>query len=148
VFKSILCPVDFSEHSEAALGYAMDLAVLTRGHLTILTVVDSLLDAASQASGQGDTLDAQTQEELQKLLARISTGRRQPPEPPGISVVVGDPAEEILKQVPECQADLIVMGTQGLEGARRLMFGSTTEKVLRESRVPVLAVPMPDGAEG
>jgi nucleotide-binding universal stress UspA family protein len=144
VFKSILCPVDFSEHSEAALGYAIDLAALTHGHVTILTVVDSFLDAASQASGRGDTLDAQTQEELQKLLARIGGGRQQPPSRPGISVVVGDPAEEILKQASEYKADIIVMGTQGLEGAKRLMFGSTTEKVLRESRVPVLAVPAPE----
>jgi nucleotide-binding universal stress UspA family protein len=37
-----------------------------------------------------------------------------------------------------------VMGTKGLEGAKRLVFGSTTERVLRESPVPVLAVPAPD----
>jgi nucleotide-binding universal stress UspA family protein len=36
------------------------------------------------------------------------------------------------------------MGTQGLEGARRLVFGSTTEQVLRESAVPVLAIPLPE----
>jgi nucleotide-binding universal stress UspA family protein len=141
VFKSILCPVDFSEHSEVALGYALELAAVCDAHLTILTVIDSLLEAASTASGRGATLDAQTQQELHAMLTRMSTGRRQPHEPPGISVVVGEPAEEILKQVVECQADLIVMGTQGLEGAKRLMFGSTTERVLRESRIPVLAVP-------
>jgi nucleotide-binding universal stress UspA family protein len=45
----------------------------------------------------------------------------------------------------ECGADLVVMGTQGLEGSRRFVFGSTTEKVLRESPVPVLAVPLPAG---
>ena len=56
---------------------------------------------------------------------------------------MGDAAEEILKQVEECEADLIVMGTQGLEGTRRFVFGSTTEHVLRESTVPVLAVPIP-----
>jgi nucleotide-binding universal stress UspA family protein len=146
VFTSILCPVDFSEHSELALAHAIDLAVLCKANLTILTVVDSLLDAASEASGRRAALDAQTQDELQKLLARLGAGRRQPPKPPGISVAVGDPAEEILKQVVECQADLIVMGTQGLEGARRLVFGSTTEHVLRETRVPVLAVPAAETA--
>ena len=141
MFTSILCPVDFSEHSALALRYALKLADLTGGHLTIVTVVDAFLDAASEASGNRATFTEQTQQEIQKLLARIAPDRR---EPVGIAVQVGDPAEEILKQSDECAADLIVMGTQGLEGAKRLVFGSTTEAVLREARVPVLAVPAPD----
>jgi nucleotide-binding universal stress UspA family protein len=143
VFTSILCPVDFSAHSERALTYAIDLAQLTSAHVTILTVVDSFLEAASSAAGLADTLMHQTQEELQGLLARISVTRGTLREAPGISIVNGDAAEEILKQIEECGADLVVMGTQGLEGTSRFVFGSTTEKVLRESRVPVLAVPLP-----
>ena len=143
VFKSILCPVDFSQHSELALAYAIDLAQLTGAHLTILTVVDAFLEAASSAAGHGDVLARQTQDEMQGLLARISVTRGPLREAPGIAVVNGDAAEEILKQIAECGADLVVMGTHGLEGTRRLVFGSTTEQVLRESTVPVLAVPMP-----
>ena len=146
MFKSILCPVDFSEHSERALGYAIDLVALTGAHLTIVTVVDPFLDAASSAAGHGEALMRQTQEEMQQLLSRIAGTRTQPHEAPGIAVLTGNPAEEILKQIPECDADLIVMGTQGLEGAKRMMFGSTTERVLRESRVPVLAVPAAEEA--
>jgi nucleotide-binding universal stress UspA family protein len=141
VFTSILCPVDFSVHSERALRYAVDLAALTGAHLTVITVVDSFLDAASNASGTHDALTAQTQEEIKGLLERISAGRRQPLERIGVSVEVGEAAEEILKQVEECRAELVVMGTQGLDGPKRYFFGSTTERVLRESRVPVLAVP-------
>jgi nucleotide-binding universal stress UspA family protein len=143
VFTSILCPVDFSPHSERALGYAIDLAQHTGAHLTILTVLDSFLDAASTAAGHHEVFMRQTQEEMQGLLARISTSRGPLKEAPAIAVVTGEAAEEILKQVPECSADLIVMGTQGLEGTKRFVFGSTTENVLRESRVPVLAVPIP-----
>ena len=141
MFTSILCPVDFSAHSERALAYALDLAALTHGHLTIVTVVDAFLDAAANASGARDALTSQTQQEIKGLLDRVAASRKQPYERIGITVEVGEPAREILNQVAECRADLIVMGTQGLEGARRLVFGSTTEKVLRESRVPVLAVP-------
>ena len=146
MFTSIVCPVDFSEHSDRALGYAIDLAAVSGAHLTIVTVVDALLSAAAQAAGSGRTVDEQTQAELQAMFERISAGRRQLPKPAGIAVVVGEPADEILKQVAECQADLIVMGTQGVGAAERIVFGSTTEKVLRESRVPVLAVPAPDGS--
>ena len=58
-------------------------------------------------------------------------------------MAVGDAAEQVLKQADECESDLIVIGTQGLEGAERFVFGSTTEGVLRAARVPVLAVPLP-----
>ncbi len=147
MFTSILCPVDFSPHSERALSHALDLAALTGAHLTIVTVVDPFLAQASNAAGKGDALTAQTQEEIQNLLGRISTARGRLPEAPGIAVLYGTAAEEILNQVTECSADLIVMGTQGLEGTKRLVFGSTTERVLRESRVPVLAVPAPPDSE-
>lgn len=144
MFKSILCPVDFSSHADRALGYALDLVALTGADLTIMTAVDPFLDAASSAAGHSEDLMRQTQDEVQALLARISGARTFPVKAPGIAVVTGEAAEEILAQIAECSADLVVMGTQGLEGARRMVFGSTTERVLRESPVPVLAVPMPD----
>jgi nucleotide-binding universal stress UspA family protein len=144
VFTSIICPVDFSLHAERALGYALDLAALAGSHLTILTAVDPFLDAASNAAGRGEALMRQTQDEIQALLVRLGDARRMPAEAPSIAVVTGDPAEAILAQIAESNADLVVMGTKGLEGAKRLVFGSTTERVLRESPVPVLAVPAPD----
>ncbi|HUE89237.1 MAG TPA: universal stress protein [Vicinamibacterales bacterium] len=143
MFTSILCPVDFSPHAERALRYALDLAALTGAHLTIMTAVDPFLDAASSAAGHGEDLMRQTQEEMQALLARIGSARGELSEPPGIAVLTGDAAEEILAQIAECSADLVVMGTQGLGAARQLVFGSTTKRVLRESPVPVLAVPAP-----
>lgn len=141
MFRSILCPTDFSEHAERALTQALALADLTGAHLTLVHVVDPLLDAGARAAGSHDAIHAQTQRELHDLLARLSKSGHKTPSRLAVSVVVGRPANEILKQVEETQADLIVMGTQGLSGARRMLFGSTTEGVLRESHVPVLAVP-------
>ena len=137
---SILCPVDFSPQSEGALRYAVALARTARAHLTVLTVTDPLLDAAARAAGYHQALTDQTQGAITKLLAHhwpVQDGL----EPPAIAIVVGKPADEILKQATECRADVIVMGTQGLGGARKLVFGSTTERVLRRTTVPVLAVP-------
>src|SRR5687768_6990330 len=87
VFKSILCPVDFSEHSERALGYALDLAALTGAHLTIMTAVDPFLDAASNAAGHGEALMRQTQDEIRQLLDRISGTRGRLREAPGVAAV-------------------------------------------------------------
>jgi nucleotide-binding universal stress UspA family protein len=147
VFTSILCPVDFSPHSERALGYALNLAQLTGARLTIMNVVDSFLDAATAAAGHSEALTRQTQGEMQGLLERISGRGAQLNQAPGIVVVTGGAADQILKQIDECKADVVVMGTQGAEGTKRLVFGSTTEEVLRSSPVPVLAVPMRDREE-
>ena len=56
-------------------------------------------------------------------------------------VRVGDPAAEIISCGVGEQAALIVMGTHGRSGYRRMFFGSVTEDVLRRSSIPVLAVP-------
>ena len=54
-------------------------------------------------------------------------------------VVVGKPAPEILRVARERSCDLIVISSHGLTGARKLFFGSTTERVLRETTRPVLS---------
>jgi nucleotide-binding universal stress UspA family protein len=141
VFSSILCPLDFSVHSELALDYAIRLSTLTKGHVTVVHVVEALLAAGAEAAGNRETLTTQTQREIQEMLARLAPGVND--SRLAISIVVGEPSDQILRHIDDCQADLVVMGTQGLEGAKRFMFGSTTERVLRESRVPVLAVPAP-----
>jgi nucleotide-binding universal stress UspA family protein len=56
-------------------------------------------------------------------------------------VAVGKPPAEILRVAGERPCDLIIMSSHGLTGARKLFFGSTTERVLRETTVPVLVTP-------
>lgn len=144
MFKSILCPVDFSEHSDRALGVALKLAESTGAHLTIMTAVDPFLQAASTAAGHGETLNRQTREEMQRLLTRMEPALARLGEKPGVIVVTAKPVEGILDQLATGEYDVVVMGTQGLSGPKRLFFGSTTEGVLRASPVPVLAVPGPE----
>ena len=56
-------------------------------------------------------------------------------------VAVGKPPVEILRVAREHACDLIVISSHGVTGARKLFFGSTTERVLRETSVPVLVTP-------
>ena len=58
-------------------------------------------------------------------------------------VTLGAPAQAILKAASALGSDLVVVGTHGLGGARKLFFGSTTEQLLRRTSIPVLAVPSP-----
>lgn len=143
MFTNILCPVDFSKDSERALACALSLARATSGHLTLVTVVDPLLNAGAEAAGAGDTLHAQTQQELRALLDR-SAAAMPLPNVPAVAVRVGHAASEILTQADECNADVIVMGMRGIGGAQKFLLGSTSQHVLERASVPVLVVPPPD----
>ena len=136
---SILCPIDFSEHAERALRHAVALTGAFRARLTVVTVSDPLLVAATAAAGHAGTLREQIETALVEALSRVPAhGQRVLP---AIDIVTGEAPEEILKAIDRAGADLVVMGTQGLGGTSKLMFGSTTERVIRGARVAVLAIP-------
>ena len=140
MFTNILCPVDFSPDSERALAAALALARGSNGHVTLVTIVDPLLEAGASAAGVDDELHAQTQQELRQLLDRAALGLP-PAAVAAVSVRVGKPAKEILAQADESNADVIVMGMRGIGGAQKLLLGSTSQQVLERSGVPVLVVP-------
>jgi nucleotide-binding universal stress UspA family protein len=136
---SLVCPVDFSPGAERALRHAVSLAGLFGAHLTVTAVNDPLLVAAASASGHAAALRDQVEQALQETLARVPAPAHR--SLPALDIVTGQPADEILKSAERATASLIVMGTRGLGAAGRLLFGSTTERVLRSAHVPVLVVP-------
>jgi nucleotide-binding universal stress UspA family protein len=140
VFTNILCPVDFSPDSERALAAALALARSANGHVTLVTVVDPLLEAGASAAGVDDALHAQTQDELRQLLDRAASGLPAAAVA-AVSVRVGKPVKEILAQAADSNADVIVMGMRGIGGAEKLLLGSTSQQVLERSAIPVLVVP-------
>jgi nucleotide-binding universal stress UspA family protein len=137
-FRSILCAVDFSVHSRQALRYAAAVAKRFRGRVTVLFVNDPLLLAAArQAYGDERQLIEQSRAELVRFVARELRGLERSP----AIVAVGGPASQIVATAKRLRSDLIVIGTQGLSGVQKLVFGSTTEQVLQRTTIPVLAVP-------
>lgn len=136
---TILCPIDFSAHSERALRHALALTGAFGGHLTVVTINDPTLVAGAEAAGYGETLRDQVEAALQETLERMPAAAS--PLLPAIDIVTGVPADAILAAAERAGAELIVMGTRGLGGAGRLIFGSTTERVVRAAHVPVLVVP-------
>jgi nucleotide-binding universal stress UspA family protein len=135
--KRIACPIDYSDCSRRALRYAGALAEHFHVPLDVLHVVDPLLVTAS-AIHQVDVLGAEARAELEAFARRElpSTVKTD------ASMAKGAPDKEIVRYVEDREADLIVMGTHGLQGLRRAFFGSTARGVLRRTQVPVLAVPL------
>ena len=135
--KLILCPVDLSPASRPALRAASMLADRFGARISILYVDDPLLVRARLRYDE-EELDRRARAELQRFVERATDGQGRRAT---IEVAAGEPAQEILKAAERQRADLIVMGTQGRRGPKKLFFGSTAEAVLRRSRIPVLAVP-------
>ena len=139
--RSILCPVDFSEESRQALRWAAALARRTMARLTVLSAVDPLLAQAAKVRLGVDLARAETEPAVREFLAGTWSDDTSEPLNADVDVRVGDPADVILETAANERADLIVMGTHGLGGVRKWLLGSTTERVLRRTHVPVLAVP-------
>jgi universal stress protein A len=140
-FQSILCPIDFSMQSRAALRYAVSVAGRTGGRVTVMYADDPMLAAAAAAGYDETLLKKATMSELRRELVRAGVPIDRNPAAAGMAWAIGRPAREIVKAARQQKADLIVIGTQGRSGASRLVFGSTTARVLREAPAPVLAIP-------
>jgi universal stress protein E len=134
---AVLCPIDFSESSRGALRYAAAIAAHFGARLTLLAVSDPLLHEADQFEGPAH-LDDTTRRELERFLRQTFAERPHGIADVRLEVTTGKSAPEILRVSHEQGCDLIVMSSRGATGFRKLFFGSTTERVLRETTVPVL----------
>ncbi|MFL9913737.1 universal stress protein [Paraburkholderia sp. RL17-337-BIB-A] len=145
MYANILVAMDGSEGSKRALNEAIRVAKLARGRLTALYVLDQsaaftyagacdphlLTDAARQV-GRSLLDDA-----LAKMQALGVAGDTEILETQGI-------AEDIASCIARCVdrrgVDLVVMGTHGRRGMRRMVLGSVAERFVRHSPCPVLLV--------
>ena len=140
----ILVPVDFSACSVNALRIALGMAA-PEGDLTLLHVIDQGFVDEAVATGLGNEEDIRTRlrEQAEKsftsMLNEIDTGQVDVEK----MIVVGSPFVEILKITRDLDLPMVVMGVRGRSTPpEEILFGSTAEKVLRGTRVPVLFVPL------
>ena len=141
---TIVCPVDFSDHSKVALARAGAWARHFGARLIVVTVVEPLLVNAAAATYDMDFVRDEVLPELRDFVEKTSVAGGAGMTPPEVMVLVGDPATEIVALARREHAQLIVIATHGLSGYRKMLLGSTTEKVLRQTTVPVLVAPPPE----
>lgn len=138
----ILCPVDFSETSTAALQTAGRLAKTLNAELTVLHAQRWEYPVYFTLS-QTRTLQAHLRKS-ERAARRYFEGfvkRNLPVELyRKVAFVEEDPVTAILRLSRKLGADLIVMGTHGRKGWSRFRLGSVLEDVLRQAEIPVLAV--------
>jgi nucleotide-binding universal stress UspA family protein len=144
-YKRILVPVDGSPTSAKGLKEAIKLARESRAKLRLLYVVEEYAAFAAPELGAnvGPLLDALAAAG-RKSLARIERGARAAgahPETVLVEDYGGRVADAIVQQAKRWRADLIVMGTHGRRGVKRVLLGSDADLVVRYSPVPVLLIP-------
>ncbi len=139
----ILVPVDFSPCSVNALRVAIGMAG-PDGDLTLLHAIDEqfVSDAVSAALGTAEEIRSRLREQAEANFTNILEGLETEQVNIERMIVVGAPFLEILKIARDLDLPMIVMGVKGRSTPpEEILFGSTAEKVLRGSRVPVLVVP-------
>jgi nucleotide-binding universal stress UspA family protein len=149
IYGRILVPVDGSPTSDKGLQEAIKIAKALGSTLRVVHVVDELVVDYSGIGGtnyyySGDLIEG-LREIGRKILANAEAVVRKSglePEPEAVLLeAIGGPSSRlIVAQAEEWPADLIVMGTHGRRGIRRLALGSDAEHVLRSSPTPVLLV--------
>ena len=143
-FRSVLCPIDFSEPSRLALRYAEAIALRGNAALTVAYANDPLLVEAAGAALHDRHIAKQSASELRAFIDETITAGSQKRLRLKSEVSTGHPADQILRAATRRRSDLLVLGTHGLTGAGRLLVGSTTLTILQRTTIPVLAVPRPE----
>jgi nucleotide-binding universal stress UspA family protein len=145
VFKEIIVPTDFSEHSLRALDYAVEIADRFGSELKIIYVIEPLLQAAdvSWTSVDFEQLNETHKLSAEKQLQQLVDERLPQDLPADTKILFGKPFVEILKYAKKENADLIVMATHGRGAIAHILMGSTAEKVVRKAPCPVLTVKHP-----
>jgi nucleotide-binding universal stress UspA family protein len=137
--KKILFPTDFSISSDAPLAYATALARDTGATLLIVHVEEPPL-----AYGGGEMYYGAPEPDYARLEQMLANVRPTDPAVPcERKLVTGSPAEAIVELAAVEGVDLIVMGTHGRTGLRRLLMGSVAEVVVRTAPCPVLVYRAP-----
>ncbi len=139
--KTILCALDLSEHSQVVAEHACMLAKLSGAKIFAMYVAPTMTQytgfhvAPNTIDGFVGEIVSGAESSMAEFVAKHFEGVEVEAD-----VVVGYATEEILAAADKHNADIIVMGTHGRKGIDRILFGSVAEKVVTQSRIPVLTI--------
>jgi nucleotide-binding universal stress UspA family protein len=143
--KRILYPTDFSPAAKPAFEYALEAAKRDGAIVIVLHVIEPTSPFADDVylalpGPAREAAEAGARRQFDDLLARAKAADVDASD----VLRCGRPAEEIAKVAESEFADLIVMGTHGRRGLRRLMLGSVAQQVVATAPCPVVTVRMKD----
>lgn len=147
--QTIIIPTDYSEQSQVALDYAVDLARTFGARLIVLHTVPTL---GPEAVSVGEAMTHKQPEAYRRQLWEDLHRRAKSTDPHvRVDYVLSEdePSKAILELASQQHCDLIVLGSHGRHGLHRLLEGSVAERVVRWATCPVLVLkaPQPESVE-
>jgi nucleotide-binding universal stress UspA family protein len=147
MFRRILVPVDYSEHSRHSVRVAAELAAKVGATVDLVHVSDRPTFASDgvmvrregeEQRSLADLVRENADSDMSAFLAKLEL-----PEGAKVShrLCNGEPAQRLVEEARTGGYDLIVVGTHGRTGVLHLLLGSTAERLIRLSPVPVLVIP-------
>jgi nucleotide-binding universal stress UspA family protein len=141
MYRKILVPLDGSKVAEGALPHAKALAYAVGAELILLTVGASpALDFAFSDPGLAQSAVQEQEERSKKYITEIESQLKSAGFKTSTQLRIGSVADVILGVAEELQVDVIAMSTHGRTGPARWLLGSIAERVVHNSKVPVLLI--------
>ncbi len=148
MYWRILLPTDGSENAKRAGKHAIWIANINKANIIVLNVVEPYYPRIPTMPNFRENLYNELREEGQRTVEKFKKDLEDQ-QCKGVceniklttEIKEGNPYLEILKTIDKEHIDLVVMGASGRHGLDRFMLGSVTERVVRESKAPVLVVP-------
>jgi universal stress protein A len=145
LFEKIVTAVDFSENSDCAFEYALELAAKFEAELTVMHVINEPVDLRGfyVPHISFEQLEKEIEQGAVKMMEEFCATRLGSFSNYKTAIVTGIPYDEIIRKADEVGASLIVLGTHGRTGLDHLIFGSTAERVVRSANCPVMTIKLP-----
>jgi len=141
MYRKILVPMDGSKTAEGVLPHAKALAYSEGAQLILLTVAaNPALDYAFSDPGIAQRAEEEQQSRSKKYIAEVEAQLKAAGFKVSTLLRIGAVADVILQTAEELQVDVIAMSTHGRTGPARWLLGSVAERVVRNSKVPVLLI--------
>jgi nucleotide-binding universal stress UspA family protein len=133
----ILVPLDFSQDSVKALEFALGLRNGKKTKIFLAHIIEVVYDFASQAAIALEAMHKDAESMMNKLIKDYSSDEVH------LEKIIkeGTASISLARIANEKNVDLIVMGTKGASGIKKILIGSTTVNLIKESSVPILVVP-------
>ncbi|MBP1749575.1 MAG: UspA protein [Deltaproteobacteria bacterium] len=145
--KRILVPTDFSEYSDAALKYAIDVAKQSGAKIYLLHVIGLIQSCTVDYCFDQSTLDALEEQSSSSAEDMMKHQLELFPDITSVDITTdvrkGVPYQEILNEQKAKDIDLIIMSSHGKTGLLGALLGSVAEKVMKRASCPVLLIRQP-----
>lgn len=137
--SKLLIPVDFSENAKVAADYAAQIAQETHDEITLFHSFTSHINKFANTKHLVDPTEEEAHHKMKELVAELL--QKYPSLKISTLFTNGILAESLEKQEIKDSYQTVIMGTKGVTGLESVLIGSNTYDVIKESKIPVLAIP-------